>query len=168
MEEIRHRLARDLDGTFPELVRLLQNDLYSGLRRLAGADAEDITQEAFIRAYQALTGYPPARIKALAVKPWIWTIALNLGRNHMRDQARRPQKADSVAEPASVEPIEWLSWEERLGSLTLNQRRAVVLRHVVGLDYSEIAEATERPVGTVKADVHRGIERLRQLMEEEK
>ncbi len=168
MDEIRHRLARDLDAAFPELVRLLEDDLYSGLRSLAGADAEDLAQEAFIRAYQALASYPPARIKALKVKSWIWTIALNLGRNHLRDQARRPQKADSALEPATVAPIDWLSWDERLGKLTMNQRRAVVMRHVAGLDYSEIAEATERPVGTVKADVHRGIERLRELMEEEK
>ena len=47
------------------------------------------------------------------------------------------------------------------------QRRAVVLRHVVGMGISEIAEATGRPEGTVKADIHRGLERLRRVMEQE-
>jgi DNA-directed RNA polymerase specialized sigma24 family protein len=42
-----------------------------------------------------------------------------------------------------------------------------VLRHVVGLDYEEIAAALDRPVGTVKSDVHRGIEQLRTIMKEE-
>jgi RNA polymerase sigma-70 factor (ECF subfamily) len=43
----------------------------------------------------------------------------------------------------------------------------VVLRHVVGLSYPEIADATERPEGTVKADVSRGLARLRLIMQEE-
>jgi RNA polymerase sigma-70 factor (ECF subfamily) len=47
-------------------------------------------------------------------------------------------------------------------------RKAVVLRHVVGLGYEDIAAALDRPEGTVKADVHRGLERLRQQMEMEK
>jgi RNA polymerase sigma-70 factor (ECF subfamily) len=55
----------------------------------------------------------------------------------------------------------------RLSSLSLHQRRAVVLRHVIGLGTGEIAEATGRPEGTVKADIHRGLERLRRVMEQE-
>jgi RNA polymerase sigma-70 factor (ECF subfamily) len=55
----------------------------------------------------------------------------------------------------------------RLGQLSPVQRRAVVLRHVVGLSYAEIADATERPEGTVKADVSRGLARLRLIMQEE-
>ena len=55
MDELCRRLAVDLDGAFPELVDALASDVYSGLRRLAGADdAEDLTQETFIRAYRAL------------------------------------------------------------------------------------------------------------------
>ncbi len=58
-------------------------------------------------------------------------------------------------------------WAARLAALNADARTAVVLRHVVGLSYAEIAEATGRPVGTCKADVHRGIARLRELMTEE-
>lgn len=170
MDELCHRLAVDLDGAFPDLVTALSDDVYSGLRRLAGADdAEDLTQETFIRAYRALDGWDPERIKALKLRGWVWTIALNLGRNHARDRARRPTPV-SLEDRFGVddaEPADSVAWDKRLARLSPPQRRAVVLRHVVGLDYEEIAVATDRPEGTVKSDVYRGLERLRRLMEEE-
>jgi RNA polymerase sigma-70 factor (ECF subfamily) len=54
-----------------------------------------------------------------------------------------------------------------MAGLSKPQRTAVVLRHVVGMGVAEIAEATGRPQGTVKADIHRGLARLKQLMEQE-
>ena len=53
-----------------------------------------------------------------------------------------------------------------LARLPWAQRSAVVLRHVTGLSYAEVAAALGRPVGTVKADVHRGLQQLRTLLEE--
>ena len=139
------------------------------MRRLHGEDAEDLTQETFIRAYRALAGYDPDRIRSLRLSGWMWTIALNLGRNHVRDRARRPVPVafvdrDGVEDP---EPVDVAAWDRRLAALPAVQRRAVVLRHVAGLSYPEIAEATGRPEGTVKADVHRGLARLRRIIEEE-
>lgn len=170
MDDLCQRLAADLDDCFPELVESLSADVYSGLRRLAGpSDAEDLTQETFIRAYRALEGYEPDRIRQLRLRGWIWTIALNLGRNHARDRARRPTPVE-LEDRLSVEdaePPDSQAWDRRLAALPAPQRRAVVLRHVVGLDYDEIASATGRAAGTVKSDVHRGLERLRRLMEEE-
>lgn len=171
MDELCHRLAVDLDGNFSELVEALSSDVYSGLRRIAGpTDAEDLTQETFIRAYRALTGYEPQRIRNLRLRGWIWTIALNLGRNHARDRARRPIPVElddrhGVDDP---EPADSAAWDRRLSALAPAQRRAVVLRHVVGLNYDEIALALGRAEGTVKSDVHRGLEKLRTLMEEER
>lgn len=170
MEPLCKRLAADVDGTFPEVVEALSDDVYSGLRRLAGGDvAEDLTQETFIRAYRALIGYDRDRIRSLQLRGWIWTIALNLGRNHARDRARRPTPVEledriGVEDP---EPPDSAAWDRRLGALPTTQRRAVVLRHVVGLDYDQIAEATGRAEGTVKSDVHRGLTKLREMMERE-
>ena len=65
------------------------------------------------------------------------------------------------------EPADSAAWDRRLAALPSAQRRAVVLRHVVGLSYQEIAEAVARPEGTVKTDVHRGLERLRAVIEQE-
>jgi len=170
MEELRDRLAGDLDGTFEDLVTAIRDDLYSGLRPLHGTEAEDLAQEALIRAYRALCGYEPDRIRALRLRPWIWTIALNLSRNQARDRARRPTAVELVDTHGvhDPEPLDTAAWEARLACLPLAQRRAVVLRHVVDLSYPEIAEITGRPEGTIKADVSRGLARLRTIMQEER
>ena len=92
MKEIGHALASDLDGEFPRVVEEMGKRIYWGLRRLSGnhQEAEDLTQETFIRAYQALASYDRDRIMGINLQPWVWTIALNLGRNHLRDRSRRP------------------------------------------------------------------------------
>ncbi len=169
MDELCRRLARDVDAAFPDLVSHLEGRLYTGLRRLHGDAAEDLTQETFIRAYRALRTYDPERIRSLRLHGWVWTIALNLGRNHARDRARRPipvplDDRHGVTDP---EPADVAAWDRRLRRLPAPQRTAVVLRHVAGLSYPEIAAATGRPEGTVKADVHRGLARLRRIIEEE-
>jgi RNA polymerase sigma-70 factor (ECF subfamily) len=170
MEDLCRRLAADLDTAFPDLVRALGDDVYSGLRRLFGPDvAEDLTQETFIRAFGALRGYDRDRIRELRLRGWIWTIALNLGRNHARDRARRPLPVDGIeVGTGDPEPADAAAWDRRLGQLSNAQRKAVVLRHVVGLGYEEIAEATGRAEVTVRSDVHRGLARLRRIMEEER
>lgn len=169
MEELCDRLAGDLDGSFEELVKAVRDDLYSGLRPLHGVEAEDLAQEALVRAYRALSGYEPDRIRTLRLRPWIWTIALNLSRNRARDRARRPTPVELVDTHGvdDPEPLDTTAWDARLASLPLAQRRAVVLRHVVDLSYPEIAEITGRPEGTIKADVSRGLARLRTIMREE-
>jgi RNA polymerase sigma-70 factor (ECF subfamily) len=169
MDELCNRLAVDLDGAFEDLVVALRDDLYSGLRPLHGHEAEDLTQETLIRAYRALSEYPPERIREIRVRAWIWTIALNLGRNQARDRSRRPIPVELHDRHGTEDPDppDTVAWEARLGQLSPVQRRAVVLRHVVGLSYAEIADATERPEGTAKADVSRGLARLRLIMQEE-
>lgn len=59
------------------------------------------------------------------------------------------------------------SWRRRLEALSEAQRTAVVLRHVVGMSYQDIAQATNRPLGTVKADVSRGLRALRTIIDQE-
>ena len=169
MEQLRERLVRDLDGSFEDLVDALGDDVYSGLRRMHGDDAADLTQETFIRAYRALGTYDEERIRTLQLRGWIWTIALNLGRNHVRNRSRRPQPVElhDIHPIADPEPIDSALWQARLESLPNAQRRAVVLRHVVGLSYGELSDALGRPEGTVKADVSRGLARLKRLIEEE-
>ena len=179
MEALPAALAADRDAAFPHLVRALIDGVYSGALRLTGsrADAEDVTQEAFLRAYRALRAYPPDRIRELRPREWVWAIAANLCRNRARAAARHPGAAlDPAALPADPRPgpeqealatagAEALA--AHLARLPWAQRAAVVLRHVNGLPYAEVAAALGRPVGTVKADVHRGLRQLRALLEEE-
>lgn len=171
MDELAKHLERDLDSAFPELVERMSTRLFWGLRRMTGDAqyAEDLSQEALIRAYRALQGYEPRRISALKVEPWLWTIALNLGRNHLRDRSRRPTLTEQTREPSveDGEPVDTEAWQQRLGQLPKAQREAVVLRHVVGLEIKAIAEATGRPEGTCKADIHRGLSKLRTILQSE-
>jgi RNA polymerase sigma-70 factor (ECF subfamily) len=170
MDDLTADLARDLDGAFPALVASAGPGLYWGLRRLCGdhQEAEDLAQETFIRAYRSLGEFDQARFDDLKLSPWLWTIALNLGRNHLRSRSRRPTFVEMQEHGSDdQEPPDIAAWDTRLSSLPVNQRRAVVLRHVVGLGIGEIAETTGRPEGTVKADIHRGLDRLRRVMEQE-
>lgn len=169
MDELCEGLATDLDGRFGELMDVLGPPVYSGLRRLYPDVAEDLLQEAFIRAYRALAGYDADRIRSLALRGWIWTIALNLGRNHVRDSSRRPRPVELFDTHATEdpEPPDSRLWDARLARLSPVQRKAVILRHVVGLTYPELSVALDRPEGTIKADVSRGLARLRTVIEEE-
>lgn len=171
MDDLSLDLARNLDMAFPSLVEQMSTRLYWGLRRMTGDghQAEDLSQEAMIRAYKALSGYSPERIRELRLEPWVWTIALNLGRNHLRDRSRRPILAEAKTEPTDfdTEVPDTAAWQRRLDTLPRAQREAVVLRHVVGFGTSEIADITGRPEGTCKADIHRGLKKLREIMEAE-
>ncbi len=79
-------LSADLEGSFERLMQAYQDRLYSFALRLSGnpQDAEEIVQDAFVRAYRALQGYPAGRIQALALRPWLYQISLNVFRNRVR------------------------------------------------------------------------------------
>jgi RNA polymerase sigma factor (sigma-70 family) len=179
--ELPARLARDLDGSFEALVVAHQRLVFGlALRVVADrADAEEVAQDTFVRAYHALAGYEAERVAAMRLRPWLAQIALNLARNRVR---RRPpphrplEDGDgqplAVAAPAAAEPAELAErrverdrWAGLLAGLPRGQREAVVLRHVEGLPYAEVAEILGRPVGTVKTHVHRGVRQLRERLE---
>ena len=170
MDEMNLALLSDVEGAFPRLVESMGPKLYWGLRRMTGhpQEAEDLTQETFIRAYRAISSYDRVRIGELQLSPWLWTIALNLGRNHLRARSRRPTFVEMQEHGHEGPDLpDGAAWDRRLATLTGPQRRAVVLRHVAGLSIAEIAEATGRAEGTVKADIHRGLNKLRDEMERE-
>jgi RNA polymerase sigma factor (sigma-70 family) len=182
--ELPARLARDLDGSFETLVVAHQRLVYGLALRVVGdrGDAEEVAQDTFARAYHALAGYEAERVAAMRLRPWLARIALNLARNRVR---RRPPPARpledgdgqplAVAAPAGAEPAavaehrqEAALWAGLLATLPRGQREAVVLRHVEGLAYAEVAEVLGRPVGTVKTHVHRGVRQLRIELEARK
>ena len=171
MEQLQKELASDLEGAFPRLVDEFQDGLFSGVRRLVpqAADAEDICAEAFLRAYRSLRDMEPGRVRQLELAPWLWTIALNLSRNAARRRARKPWVrldpgfGGPTAPSPEAEVVGTNNVAHLVGELPAGQRTAVVLRTVAGLSYREIATATGRPEGSIKSDVSRGLERLRQL-----
>jgi RNA polymerase sigma-70 factor, ECF subfamily len=174
--DLRPALATDLDAAFPAFVAAETSRIYGVALRLTGrpADAEDLAQDALVRAYRALAAWDPARIRDLAVRPWLASIVVNLARNRARARASRPATVSLVDELAHPRialretPHGRLdrreiaqAWAARLLALPERYRAPLVLRHVDGLSYEEIAAALERPAGTVKAQVHRGIALLR-------
>ncbi|HTZ09094.1 MAG TPA: sigma-70 family RNA polymerase sigma factor [Acidimicrobiales bacterium] len=183
--DLGQRLAADLDEAYPVLVRAHAGAVYSAALRLSGsaADAEDIAQETFVRAYRALRRYDGPRRRALRVRPWLLTITVNQWRNARRDAARRPVEAAGPggrsahgAAPRPDPPAPAPGPEDRavsaetgrvLAALLLevpaHHRLPVVLHHVVGMTYPEVAAALGCPVGTAKANAARGMERLRAL-----
>src|SRR6266545_3171560 len=84
-------LAQNLDESFEQLVRDYQDRLFSFACRLTGSreDAEEVTQDAFVRSYRALKSYRADRIRALALKAWLYRITLNLARNRLRGKRHR-------------------------------------------------------------------------------
>jgi RNA polymerase sigma-70 factor, ECF subfamily len=145
-------------------------------------DAEEAAQDAFVRAYRALAGYDPARIRELRLRPWLATIVLNLCRSRLSRRAgpARGTLSLDLALPGDLEPraeeargpaaiasarAGARDWGELLLTIPAAYRSAVVLRHVDGLTYPELAIALDRPEGTVKAQVHRGLALLRTAFE---
>jgi len=188
-EALPAELAADLAGTFERLVLAYQARLYRFALRLSGSprDAEEIAQDAFVRAYRALERYPPERVRALALKPWLYQIALNVTRNRVRGKRPRlvpleatdrrdgdgvrtgPHPAlidDERARPEAL--VERAEGGVELGRLVAalpgRYRAAVILRHVEGLSYAELATVLGQPVGTAKANVHRGVRILREAL----
>jgi RNA polymerase sigma factor (sigma-70 family) len=170
--ELGERLADDLDGAFLDLVTEHQDLVYGVALRVVRrpADAEEVAQDAFVRAYRALSRYPRDRLLTLKLRPWLARIAVNVGRNQLRgrrdavdiDQATLATTGDSDGPVELAERREERQlWTRLLSTLPERYRLAVALRHVDGLSYAELAEALGRPVGSVKSDVHRGVSLLR-------
>jgi RNA polymerase sigma-70 factor, ECF subfamily len=167
-------LAEDLDGSFEGLVQAHVDRLYSIALRILGnrSDAEEAAQDALVRAYRALGGYDAARIRELRLRPWLTTIVVNVCRN--RTRVRRIRTSELRFEPGDepvVDPVARRdvreAWAALLMTLPSAQRIAIVLRHVDGLSYAEMAAALGKPEGTLKAQVHRGLAALRDALADE-
>jgi RNA polymerase sigma-70 factor (ECF subfamily) len=162
-----------MDGTerlFERMVHEHQDRVFALGFALTGNrhDAEEVAQDTFLRAYRALVTYPPDRIRELKQKPWLHRIALNVVRNRVRGIRPRlvelngsePDRALGPEDGALLK-MEMDALAVRVAALPTRYRAAVVLRHVQELSYEEAAHALGQPVGTVKANVHRGLKLLR-------
>jgi RNA polymerase sigma-70 factor (ECF subfamily) len=177
------RLAKDVEAAFPSLVEAHQDRLYTIALRLLGdrRDAEEVAQDALVRAFRAMQAYPRDRVAALRLRPWLASIAVNLARNRRRrlDERQPPNQlepmldagfdltADRRSSPVTAADRRETQRELAAALLTLTPavRAAIVLRHVDGLTVAETAEALGRPEGTIKAQVFRGLRELRLALE---
>lgn len=179
-EALAARLAVDLDGEFGSLVAAHRDRLYTiALRQLGDPrDAEEVAQDAFIRAWRAMAGYEAGRTRELRLRPWLASIVINLARNRRRRRVDRHPPvglepmllagSDPLGPDRRPGPHEQVARRESAGDLAAallalppGTRAAVVLRHVDGLTVGEVAAALDRPEGTVKSLVSRGLAQLR-------
>src|SRR2546421_3174795 len=110
-------LASDLDRYFHHLVLSFQHRLYGFALRQVGSqqDAEDIAQEAFIRAYHALADYPPERIRAMKLQPWLYKITLHVFYRHKSSSRLQCIPLDLLEESALLEiEDDWSEQPEKI------------------------------------------------------
>jgi RNA polymerase sigma-70 factor (ECF subfamily) len=165
---------------FGLLVGRHQARLFGAMLRMLGnrLDAEEVTQEAFVRAYAALAAFDPQyRFSA-----WLYQIAVNLAINYRWKRSREVMvgrdapEADRYFEglpdtgPAgrpdalSVEADQRRRLWAAVAALPPDARDMIVLRHVLELSYEEIRQATGLPMGTVKSRLERARGRLAEAL----
>jgi RNA polymerase sigma-70 factor (ECF subfamily) len=166
-------LARDIDSHFKQFMLAYQHRLYGFLLRQTGnsQESEDIAQETFIRSYYALKDYPAQKIQSLQLRAWLFKIALNIFYNRQRSRTLLQTSLDSdetnVAQEIADEAYEpdeevWRNEqrqevEQLVTALPERYRVVINLYYFEELSYTEIADLLHQPVGTIKAQVHRGI-----------
>lgn len=182
MTLIARAQAQD-DAAFDQIMRLHADRIYNYVRRMVGnpQDAEDITQEVFIRAYQGLSQFDGRS----SLSTWLFRIATNLCIDHKRRQSRRVQtipyhhdEADEeegdwefpdTAQPSALEQLLTKELQEvverAIEALSPKLKTVLLLYDVEGLSYEQIAEALGIPTGTVKSRLFAAREQIRKQVE---
>jgi RNA polymerase sigma-70 factor (ECF subfamily) len=168
--------------TFETIVDEFQRRLYGFALRMTGnrEDAEEIVQDAFVRAFRALGKMSAEQRAELRLQPWLYTITLNVTRNRLRSKRPPNVALDALADPdallrgasdgperpeAIVERSSDMVLVERaLLQLPMHLRAAATLRFIEGRSHPEIAEILNQPIGTVKSHVHRAVRILRRVL----
>ena len=175
-ESDSYLVERALDGDiagFEKLVTRYQNKIMGYVGRMTNGDreeAEDITQEAFIKAYRSLNSF---RGQA-SFSTWLYKIATNLCIDRARTRKRRPQQAYSLDEPydkeddkggreiadSRFEPSKGVERDEMrtlvrqtVAEMPEKQRQVLIMCDLQGMAYENIAEVLNIPLGTVKSRI---------------
>ena len=178
-DESDRRLIRRVQegdiGAFGALVRIYQIRIFNLALRMTGSqpDAADLTQETFLRAFQSIGKCRPEG----PFYPWLYTISLNLIRNDLKRRRLRrsiegaPFFEQTAAEGDTPETALARRESERavqagLMKVPFRLRAAVVLRYYQDLPFREIAGILGISQGAVKQRVYRGLEKLREILDE--
>lgn len=161
------------------------DQLYGAARRMTrnAADAEDLVQETYLRAYKGFDRFT----EGTNLRAWLFRILTNLFINEYRRRKRRPTEVDlgdtdtlymyrglgdgadarrsRSAEDELLEGVTSAEVRDAIESLPDSYRVAVLLADVEGFAYKEIAEILDVPIGTVMSRLHRGRKRLRETLQ---
>ncbi len=133
------------------------------------ADADDVAQETFIRAYRALAGFDVARPPC----PWLLSIATNLARNRLRSVGRyvaalqRFWRSDPAPATITLNADDNATLWQAVRRLNQTDQDVIYLRFFSALSEAETAQVLEVAPGTVKSRLHRALERLRVVIEKD-
>lgn len=183
-EQMWVQRAKQGDGAaFAELVRRHQSAVFNVAYRLLGQrrDAEDVTQETFLRAYRSLAGFEAERPFA----PWVKRIAANTAFNWLEAERTRrtvleadlgreedeTADLDAFPSPNTPNPEQTMVQQEQtlrirheILRLSPRQRLVIELRHFQELSYEEIATLLKRPLSDIKSDLFRARKLLAQRL----
>ena len=184
---VRQCMAGD-SGAWAELVRAQHRRVYGLCYRFTGnaADAEDLTQDVFLKIYSNLASFDLGRG---SLQVWITTMTRNLLVDNFRrtkNQRATSSLDDGWESPEDLKPIDRLTArgisahesavqnelakmvQEALARVSVELREAVILRDLQDMDYKEIAQVLNIPEGTVKSRISRGRAELARLLERNK
>jgi RNA polymerase sigma-70 factor (ECF subfamily) len=172
LKEIIAACQAGSNDAFSRLVDLYASRCYSYFYRLTGnaAQSNDLLSMLFLKLVQKIGTF---RLATGSFEKWLFTIASNIFRDHLRRQYRQKKLLQSKAEEleletattptkADAEMIDEL--QVQMAKLDAETAELVMLRFYGGLTFRQIAEMRSEPVGTVLSKVHRGLKRLRELM----
>ena len=179
--------ARDgVEAAYRELLRRYERPVFSLIYRMVRDRelAEDLTQETFVKVLNALDRYRPE----FKFSSWIFKIANNAAIDHLRRKeldtlsleggpdATTPERVEATALQLgdhTESPLEELEARElgstiemAIGRLRPEYRSCIILRHVEGRPYDEIAGILDLPLGTVKTYIHRARAELKECLED--
>ena len=172
-ETLVAQAAKGNREAFDELVRRYQSRMFQLVRILTSgdADAEDLVQDTFVRAYRAIGQFRGDS----TFRTWLHRIAVNVVRSHAARRSSRgdTDRGDDEAEAGHIAANEDLEnavvrrrmIDQALARLPPDLRLMITLRDVQGLEYREIALITGVPIGTVESRIFRGRRRLRPMLE---
>ncbi|MHB1529715.1 MAG: RNA polymerase sigma factor RpoE [Acidiferrobacteraceae bacterium] len=174
--ELVVRVQKGDKSAFDLLVRKYQHKIAKLVSRYVydRSEIEDVTQEAFIKAYRAIKGFRGES----AFYTWLYRIAINSAKNHLVAQGRQVPGSDIDAEEAELSDVSGVLQEVNtpehalltseiadtvrtaIEALPEDLRTAIVLREIEGLSYDEIAVAMDCPIGTVRSRIFRAREAI--------
>ena len=165
---------------FSRLIDNYKNMVYDLAYRMSNNshEAEDISQETFLRAYQSLAHFNPS----YKFSTWLYQITLNIIRDRFKkkelnyvsldapietdDSKYYPQPTDLTNNPEQIiaRQEDAQAIQQAINSLPLKYREVIVLRHLQDLSYIEISNILKLPSGTVKIRLYRAREQLRKIL----
>jgi RNA polymerase sigma-70 factor (ECF subfamily) len=170
--EIIARVLRGDRQAYAMLVDAYKSPIYNLAYRMTGSsdDADDLTQETFIRAYQYLWRYDMHR----KFFTWLYTLALNLIRSHLRKKNKYNKSSEELSahllSDKNSSPETDLIETQEIGVYLLcleeESRALLIMKYMQELSFEEITQITGKSLSAVKMSVYRGLEKLKELLTE--